>query len=186
MSGCNGEGDGINSFALVSYLPEPLKGFLDRLRKDLVAECRSKAHVTILPPRPLECPAEEAWRQLRAGLEDFQPFHIDLGEIEIFPVTNVIYLSVTAGSAELECLHDRLNSACLAFEEPFPYHPHVTLAQDLEPDSVASVAQLAASRWRDFAGRRSFDLNRLTFVQNTLENRWTDLRAFGWAGGVRI
>jgi len=31
--------DRINSFALVSYIPEPLAGFLDRLRQELVPNC---------------------------------------------------------------------------------------------------------------------------------------------------
>ena len=45
--------DRINSFALVSYIPEPLAGFLDRLRQELVPNCFLRAHVTILPPRPI-------------------------------------------------------------------------------------------------------------------------------------
>lgn len=186
MTGCNGEGAGINSFALVSYLPQPLAGFLDQLRKDLAPEYHSKAHVTVLPPRPLVCPPEEARLDLAAGLRDFHPFRIELGEIEIFPITNVIYLSVTAGAARLKWLHERLNAGCFAFEEPFPYHPHVTLGQDLESGVVAAAAEMAAARWRDFAGERGFSLDRLTFVQNTLSNHWIDLHAFRLAERVRI
>jgi 2'-5' RNA ligase len=186
MSGCNGEGAGINSFALVCYLPQPLAGFLDDLRKRLVSECQSRAHLTILPPRPLECQTEQVWAEVRGGLTHFQPFRIELGRIEIFPITNVIYLSVVQGADELRRLHDRLNAGGLAFEEPFEYHPHVTLAQDLAPEDVPAVAELAAEFWRDFTGPRSFDLQRLTFVQNTLVNRWNDLRAFGLADRVRI
>ena len=44
----------INLFALVVYIPDPLAGFLDDLRKELVANCLPRAHVTILPPRPLQ------------------------------------------------------------------------------------------------------------------------------------
>ena len=185
MSGGNGGGDGINSFALVSYIADPLAGFLDQLRKDLESESRSKAHVTILPPRPLACSLEQAWRELDAGLHDFQPFHIELGAVEVFPVTNVIYLSMARGGLELRRLHDKLTSGCLAFEEPFPYHPHVTLAQELEPGAVAAVAGLAAARWREFAQGRAFIVNHLTFVQNTLGNRWTDLHGFRLPDRVR-
>jgi 2'-5' RNA ligase len=186
MSGCNGEGAGINSFALVSYLPDPLAAFLDGLRKELESECRSRAHVTVLPPRPLECDSRQARGELIAGLQDFQPFLIELGGIQIFPVTNVIYVSVVRGGAKLEALHARLNRGSLAFEEPFRYHPHVTLAQELEPHAAGAVAEIAAARWRDFPGERAFVLDRLTFVQNTLENRWTDLRAFRLAARVPI
>ena len=83
--GCsNGGGTPVNSFALVSYLPEPLAGFLDRLRADLVRECHAKAHVTILPPRPIFGPIESAWDQLRVGLHDFQPFRVELKSIEFW------------------------------------------------------------------------------------------------------
>jgi len=175
MSGCNGEGTRINSFALVSYLPEPLAGFLDRLRSDLVRECHAKAHVTILPPRPVSGPIESAWDQLRAGLQDFQPFRVELKSIEIFPITQVIYVSVGPGFAELERMHSATNAGQLAFQEPFPYHPHITVAHEIEPDFVATAAEIARSRWREYSDTRSFIVDRLTFVQNSLENRWLDL-----------
>ncbi len=175
MDGCNGAEIRVNSFALVSYLPEPLAGFLDRLRSDLVRECHAKAHVTVLPPRPIFCPMDAAWEELRLGLQDFQPFRVELGEIQIFPVTQVIYLSVEAGYAELERMHYAVNSGGLEFQEPFHYHPHITVAHEIEPDQVAAAAEIAAHRWREFQHSRSFMVDQLTFVQNTLENRWRDL-----------
>ena len=176
MGCCNGEGSSINSFALVSYLPEPLAGFLDRLRNELVPRCDSKAHVTVLPPRPLVVNPDEAWRELVDALHDVQPIHVELGRVEVFPVSQVLYLSVTTGHNELKRLHNALNHGRLSFEEPFTYHPHITLAQDLEPQHVAAAVELANTRWREFGHARDFTVNRLTFVQNTLENRWMDLR----------
>jgi 2'-5' RNA ligase len=186
MGCCNGEGSPINSFALVSYLPEPLAGFLDRLRAELVAECRAKAHVTVLPPRPLLTSLDEAWRELVDSIHDFQPFRVELGRVEVFPVTQVLYLPVIAGHAELKHLHHALNKGCLHFEEPFTYHPHVTLAQELEPDQVAAAVDLAAARWREFVHARCFTVDRLTFVQNTLENRWMDLHGCALSSKVAI
>jgi 2'-5' RNA ligase len=175
MDGCDGDGVRINSFALVSYLPEPLAGFLDGLRRDLVQGCHAKSHVTVLPPRPLLGPVDEAWREVKDHLQSFGPFHVELGKIEIFPTTDVIYLSVGAGHDELERMHQALNSGRLAFQEPFQYHPHLTLAQELEHGQVSAAVELAERRWREFSHPRGFTLNRLTFVQNTMENRWADL-----------
>src|ERR1700679_3176310 len=73
MLGCNGEGTPVNSFALVSYLPSPLAGFLNGLRKELVCDCQAKAHLTVLPPRPIVCPSDTAWSQVLRTLQDFQP-----------------------------------------------------------------------------------------------------------------
>src|SRR5438132_7016901 len=102
MDGWDGERSCSNSFALVSYLPEPLGSFLDHLRRELAPECRAKAHVTVLPPRPIFCPREDAWVELKHGLQDFAPFRLELAEVRIFPVTRVIYLSVGVGHRELE------------------------------------------------------------------------------------
>ncbi|HWZ31657.1 MAG TPA: 2'-5' RNA ligase family protein [Bryobacteraceae bacterium] len=186
MGSSNGGGTAVNSFALVSYLADPLAGFLDRLRGEFAEECHAKAHITLLPPRPLVCDAALAWQTLRQRLHDVQPFHVELGAVEIFPVTQVIYISVKTGLAELKLLHDALSCGQLAFEEPFAYHPHITLVQDLEPSQVAEAFRKTEVRWRDFPGPRSFTVDRLTFVQNTLENRWTDLYSFPLTSKVAI
>ena len=70
-----------------------------------------------------------------------------------------------------------MNANTLAFQEPFAYHPHVTLAQEFPTESVAEVRELAARRWRDYPGARTFLAERAVLVQNTLSNRWLDLRA---------
>lgn len=177
MHGCNG-GAGVNSFALVSYIPDPLGAFLDRLRNDLVRECHAKAHVTVLPPRPIQVPSSDAWNQINERLLDVQPFDVELGGIEVFPITDVIYVSVKAGSADLKKLHTALNSGLVSFREPFLYHPHITLAQEIRHENVTGAAEIAMERWAKFAGPRTFTVDKLTFVQNTTNNGWTDLNAW--------
>jgi len=177
--GCrDGEETRINSFALVSYLADPLAAFLDRLRTDLVPGCHAKAHVTVLPPRPLSGPPEAAWSEIERRLQDVPPFRVELADIEMFPATQVIYLSVNAGSFELRRLHRMLNTGSCCFEEPFSYHPHLTIAQDLEPSQLAAAMETTRQRWRQFPDRRGFVVEKLTFVQNTMENRWTDLNLY--------
>ncbi len=176
--GCSGNGGGspINSFALVSYLPDPLAGYLDHLRTELVTECHARAHVTVLPPRPLGCLPEDAWREIQDALRDFQPLRVELGQVDVFPQTQVVYVSLKMGHSALKRLHDVLNAGCVAFEEPFEYHPHITVGQDLKPEKVAAAVELASRRWREFPGARWFEVDKLTLVQNTLDNRWMDLR----------
>ena len=165
----------INSFALVSYFSGPLAEYLTRLRKELVPDCEAKAHLTILPPRPVSSSASDAGRDLALRVQDFAPILVELGDIEIFPESRVIYISVTNGQLELERMHDALNAGSVAFEEPFPYHPHITLAQDLPPESIAEVLERARAHWTSWPHPRNFVVEKLTFVQNTLENRWFDL-----------
>ena len=176
MDGSYGAGNPVNSFALISYLPEPLAGYLDSLRCELVPECRAKSHVTVLPPRPLTAgPADAAWLGLNGFLDAFAPFSVELTSIEVFQGTNVVYLSIGQGYRDLERMHAALNRGPLRFVEPFEYHPHVTLAQHLMPEEVEPALELARKRWDEFRFSRRFTVQRLTFVQNSLENCWSDL-----------
>jgi len=184
MDGLEGERSGVDSFALVSYLSDPLAAFLDRLRRELVPKCRAKAHITVLPPRTLQGTCEEAWQELRRDLRDFEPFRVELGAVKVFPVSRVIHVSVTAGHRELERMHGALNIGRVAFEEPFPYHPHITLAQELAPEDQAAAFELCKSRWCEFSGSRGFMVDQLTFVQNTLDDRWIDLAGCALASRV--
>ena len=172
----------LNCFALVSYLPEPLRGYLDRLRCDLVPECHAKAHVTVLPPRPLAVSAEQAGSELSHALGDFPPFEVELGAISIFPDTQVIFIELARGAGELRRMHAALNAGAVQFREPFPYHPHITLAQQIEdPALVAAAFGTAERRWREFAGERTFEVRRLAFVQNSVGNFWRDLQQYDLA-----
>jgi len=165
----------INCFALVTYIPGPLGEFLDHLRRELVPACLPRAHVTILPPRPVSVPIQIAVEQLNQWIAGIPAFRIEAGQIEIFDNTSVTYIGLGAGREELKRIHDRLNAGHLGFAEPFSYHPHITLAQDLSPDQVARVQEVAKRRWAQFRGDRSFPVETVTFVQNTSDNRWLDL-----------
>ena len=167
--------DRINSFAIVSYIPEPLAGYLNRLRQELVPNCFLRAHVTILPPRPISLAPESAWNQVRLLARRFAPFKLDLAGVELFPVSDVIYLSVSGGFVQLEQMHDAMNTGGLQFKELHGYHPHVTLAQDLKPDEVDELVDVARRRWAEFAFERSFQVETITFVQSTRWKQWIDL-----------
>lgn len=171
-------GDRINSYALVSYIPEPLAGFLDRLRQELVPNCFLRAHITVLPPRPITTPAAEAAEALDAMAPRFEPFDVELTSVEVFPVSDVIYISSGAGADELRKLHAAMNIEGLRFTESFPYHPHVTLAQNLKPDELDELVRVARQRWTDFPHTRRFRVETLTFVQSTRYKEWIDLSEY--------
>lgn len=171
---CDGEGRR-NSFAIVAYLPDPLGPFVDSLRKELTPQYRARAHITILPPRALTCPPDSAWQEVRASLRNVPPFQVRLEEIRLFSVSDVIYISIGAGFAELEAVHRQLNQGSCGCREAWLYHPHVTLGQQLDPSQMQASLSVAAERWRAFTGPRSFLVDHLTFVQNTEDDQWVDL-----------
>lgn len=177
--------DRINLFALVSYIPGALGEFLDRLREELVAGCKPHAHVTILPPRPIAGDIHTNSRTIEDHLDGFSPFQVDLTAVRIFKKSNVIYAALDRGWTELTAMHAALAVEGLRFDENFPYHPHVTLAQELDPAAVPEVLELAIKRWQESAPARSFLADTLTFVQNRGGNSWIDLTEYDLAA-VRV
>lgn len=168
----------LNIFALVIYIPGPLGTFLDDLRRELVPHYNPHAHVSVLPPRPLAVDWRAASLQARTLTESWDPFDVELTEIRVFQYTNVIYIDVGAGASELRRIHAAMNLTDLAFEEPFAYHPHITLAQEIPHNGVAEVFDMAERRWLEFRGPRVFRAERAAFVQNTLTNCWIDLEEY--------
>jgi 2'-5' RNA ligase len=168
-------GERLNAYALVIYIAGPLGAFLDDLRRELVPGYNPHAHVSVLPPRPLQADWRDASKQARSLAEGWTPFDVELTEIGIFPVTNVIYIEIGKGASDLASMHRAMNQGPLGFDEPFPYHPHSTLAQGIPTGLVTEVYELARGRWRDFRGNRTFRADSAVFVQSTLRNCWIDL-----------
>jgi 2'-5' RNA ligase len=175
----------LNVFALVIYIPDPLGRFLDDLRRALVPGCNPHAHVSVLPPRPLAVDWQVASEHVRVCAESWSRFDIVLERIRIFPVTNVIYAELGEGAPEMFRIHQAMNSEALAFDEPFEYHPHITLAQEIPPGQVAAVNRRAQELWEGYTGPRTFRAERTAFVQNTLGNCWIDLAEFS-LGAVTV
>ena len=168
----------LNVFALVIYIPDPLGTFLDDLRRELVPNYNPHAHVSVLPPRPLSVEWQHASSDARAVLEACPPFDVELAEVHSFPITDVIYLDVGAGGSELQRLHRTMCNGSLFFDEPFPYCPHVTLAQEIPHECATETAEIARRRWQEFRGERRFRVERAVFVQNTIRDRWVDLAEY--------
>jgi 2'-5' RNA ligase superfamily len=170
----NGAGR-LDSFALVTYIPDPLGDFLDRLRLELIPGCAPHAHVTLLPPRPLRASQHDAWEQVCDAAQHVPGFDLEAGRLSVFPVTNVVYLEIGLGRETLVYLHNQLNKTAFAYDEPFSYHPHITLAQEIPVDLVTDVTELARRRWAEYRQTRRFPVRTLTFVQNTSCDGWLDL-----------
>jgi 2'-5' RNA ligase len=171
-------GEGLNVYALVIYIPDPLGRFLDDLRRELAPGCNPHAHVSVLPPRPLAVEWEEASQFARELAGNSAPFDVELSDVSMFPVTNVVYLEVGKGAPELVAMHRATACGPLGFDEPFVYHPHITLAQEIAMESLPEVRETACRRWREYRGPRNFLAEQAVFVQNTLHNCWVDLAEF--------
>jgi 2'-5' RNA ligase len=165
----------VGLFALVAYLPDPLASFLDELRVELTPGSNPHAHVTILPPRPIHDELKGTVQQIAEDIKGAVPFRVELGEIEMFDTSHVIYLGLASGARELRQLYGALNYGCLKYTENFPYHPHITIAQNVLPEEAAKLAPIAKQRWAEYRGPRSFGVSVLSFVQHVAPSIWADV-----------
>lgn len=164
-----------SAFALVAYIPGVLGAFIDELSAWLPGESRGKAHLTLLPPRPLALAAQRTADLLSDAVANLRPFKVELTKIERFPVTDVLYVALGDGSDEAYRAHAELNRGAFFFDEPFEYRPHVTLMVPKKATDVSRSHREAAARWEKFASTREFVVERLDLLRQDSEGEWANL-----------
>jgi 2'-5' RNA ligase len=162
------------SFALVTYIPDPLGSFLQSLRLGLPGEENPQAHITILPPRPLQFPLEIASLEAQRILHGFEPFAIKLSEVSVFPETNILYLDVAEGNDALHKLHDALNTESLAHEENFEFLPHLTLSGPIPAGELAKVRAEAELAWANRPANICCEVDEVVALWQPLNGSWDD------------
>jgi 2'-5' RNA ligase len=151
--------------------------FVENLRQELHPglPCFT-AHITLLPPRPLEGSESAALHTLERICGQTDPFEVTLDDMQSFvPTTSTVYIAVAKGASRLEELHARLNAESLAFSEKWPYVPHLTIGTMTTPQAAEEALLISRRRWKQFSGSRQVLLNRLTFVREEAPDHWVDL-----------
>jgi 2'-5' RNA ligase len=171
-------------YALVAYVKNAAGEFVEKLRRELHPELpHFPAHLTILPPRRLQGTEQAALDVLDRICGEERPFEVHLGEVETFiPVTPTVYIRVNGQAARMSELHGHLNVDGLAFEEEWPYIPHLTIVKMLSPEAALKACQVARTRWAEYGHGRRIMLETLTFVREESENCWVDLAAISLGG----
>lgn len=125
-------------------IPEPWGAQLTRRRAEAgdPQAAWTPAHVTLLGPTeidPAALPAIEA--HLEAVAAARPPFAIHLRGTGTFrPITEVVFVTLAAGISECELLAAAIAAADgVKRDSRFPYHPHVTIAQDV-PSAALDAA----------------------------------------------
>lgn len=116
-------------------------GFGDPLAQDI------PPHVTLLGPTVVD-PAEleAVGDHLTAVGKEHGPFAVHLRGTGTFrPVSSVVFVQVVQGIAECERLERAVRSGPLLQDVRFNYHPHVTVAHDVDEDALdRAFAELAS------------------------------------------
>jgi 2'-5' RNA ligase len=155
------ETPGWGFFALVSYVPEPLGSFLDQLRQSLPGVDFPQAHITILPPRPLTVPVEEASRNVRKILSGFPAFTVELTTVKRFQETRVLFLDIGEGNTTVHNLHDALNAGNLMDDEQFEFRPHLTVGGPIDQAAIDTFQRQAEAAWQNLNLPKQFLLDEI-------------------------
>jgi 2'-5' RNA ligase len=162
-------------------IPEPWGAELTRARAD-AGDPQAEyvpAHVTLLGPTEVETrllPAVE--QHLEAVAAAQAPFTIQLRGTGTFrPITEVVFVTLAVGISECELLAGAIAAAeGVHRTSKFPYHPHVTVAQDVPAPALDKVfANLS-----DFSAL--FDVVSFTLFSHGGEGPWRRRRDFPLSG----
>ncbi|HEX2039115.1 MAG TPA: GNAT family N-acetyltransferase [Acidimicrobiales bacterium] len=132
-------------------LPEPVRTEVDGLRRALGDPTlpRIPPHLTLVPPVNVrDDRMHDALAVLREAAVATKPFRLVLGPPATFlPVNPTVYLDVGGDPEALHALRDRVFRDPLERRLTWPFVPHVTIADDIDPDRIpAAVAALADYR----------------------------------------
>ena len=164
-------------YALVAYVKSPAGQVVENLRRELHPDLPLlAAHLTILPPRPLQGSESSALQVLERVCGTEEPFEVSLGPVETFiPVTPTVFIRVDSGAPRMCELHSKLNIEELHYSEEWPYIPHLTIVKMTSEPAAQAAFETARRRWSEYTGSRRISLERLTFVREKSPNCWVDL-----------
>lgn len=157
-------------------IPEPHASVLAGWRRQIGDPEADKipVHVTLLPPTEFdadELPLIE--KHLADAASAVLPFTMRLSGTGTFrPVSQVVFVQVSAGIAECELLERAVRRDPINRDVAYPYHPHVTVGHDIDDRKLDEA----------FDGLRSFvaqfGIDRFTMYSQDDSGAWHTHREF--------
>ena len=130
----------LRDFGVAFGIPEPWTSELQSWRERFGDPNASgiPPHVTLLPPTALPEEAlpdvEEHLRQVAAAE---RPFSMHLhGTATFRPVSPVVFVPLAEGVSDCQRVQSKVRAGPLARPLSFAYHPHVTVAHDLDEQAL--------------------------------------------------
>lgn len=162
---------------LLIDVPEPFGEQLREVRAEFGDPLADivPSHVTLVPPVEV---SEARWESLDTALAvaaaQIAPYPIRLRSTGTFrPVSPVVFVAVSVGISCTELLAQQVRAAVGGIDLDFPYHPHVTVAQDLDDATL----DLAYDQLRDF--ECEFTVDHFTLYRHEADRGWEPRQRFG-------
>jgi 2'-5' RNA ligase len=160
-------------------VPEPWAGELQRYRAsfgDPLAEA-IPTHVTLVPPTRTSEDLASIEQHLADVASRTEPFLLHLrGTATFRPVSPVVFVALTEGISSCEVLSRSLRRGPLEQELHYPYHPHVTVAHDLDDSALDKAFETLS----DFSC--AFDVTAFHLYVHGPDGVWRPHRSFALGG----
>lgn len=167
---------------VIILVPEPLATRVRQVRTAAGDQGAAviPTHVTLVPPTQVAAaelhPIMEHVREVTSRSSAFELILRGTGTFA--PITDVAYLQVHQGALQCGRLQEALRTAPLVRELDYPYHPHVTLAQN--------VGEHARERARKTIGEvdATIDVASISLYAQRPGQPWAPLQVFTLSGGA--
>lgn len=174
--------DATTTIGVAVGVPDPWGAQLQDYRCSLGDDASGiPTHLTLVPPTevPLER-TEQIEKHLAQVASMCPPFRVHLRSTGTFrPVSSVVFVGVAAGISCLEVLASYARSGPLDVGLTFPYHPHVTIAHDVEETALDRAFEEMA----DF--ECEFVVDAFTLYEHSEQDGWQVWRHFPLTGEDR-
>jgi 2'-5' RNA ligase len=161
-------------------IPQPHAAALSGWRRQIGDPQADKIppHVTLLPPTEFDADQLEiVEKHLADAATVVLPFNMRLAGTGTFrPVSQVVFVQVSAGIAECELLEQAVRRDPIVRSVEFPYHPHVTIGHDIADDRLDE----AFDGLRDFVAQ--FSVDHFTMYSQDGDGAWRIHREFPLTG----
>lgn len=151
-------------------IPEPHASVLAEWRRRVGDPQANQipTHVTLLPPTEFEADQlDTVEKHLAWAAEQQRPFTMRLSGSGTFrPVSQVVFVQVSAGISECELLERAIRKDPIVREIEFPYHPHVTVAHDIADERLDEAYEAL----RDFIAQ--FEIDRFVMYTQDPDGTW--------------
>ncbi|TDO43996.1 2'-5' RNA ligase [Kribbella sp. VKM Ac-2527] len=161
-------------------IAEPYGSELQKYRADFGDPMASSipTHVTLLPPTEVDdAELERVDEHLLRVAARFPSFRIRLrGTATFRPISPVVFVTLAEGISSCEVLQSQVRSGPLKVELRFPYHPHVTVAHDLDKESLDRAYDTLSTY------DCGFDVTAFSRYEHGADGVWRPQRSFPLAG----
>ncbi|HSJ59593.1 MAG TPA: 2'-5' RNA ligase family protein [Jiangellaceae bacterium] len=168
--------DDVRTIGVAIAIPPPFGPELQR-RRDAFGDPMADAippHVTLLPPTevsPDELPV--ITKHLSSIAANADPFEIHLrGTATFRPVSPVVFVALARGISHCEMMASAVRTGPLTVDLHFPYHPHVTVAHNLEDE----VLDRAFAELADYEA--AFSVTAFGLYEHREDGYWVERRSF--------